>query len=98
MGYFDENAQTWVTIMKITDSDGNAVFQVPVDDSGDSFPFAFSGSDIELARLYADISGGKWSAFVIPASQPQAGVMLEMDPIRLAFRIIQGRVDVKVFR
>ena len=98
MGYFDENTQTWVTTTRITDSAGIAVFQVPVSDSGESFTFTFSGSDTELPRLYAEISSGRWSAFRIPSDPAQTGVTLEMDPSRLSFQIIQGRVDVRVMK
>jgi hypothetical protein len=98
MGYFDENTQTWVTTTRITDPDGIAVFEVPVSQSGESFTFTFSGSDIELPRLYAEISNGRWSAFRIPSAPAQTGVTLEMDPSRLTFQIIQGRVDVRIMK
>lgn len=98
MGYFDENIQTWVTTTRITDPDGIAVFEVPVSNSGESFTFTFSGSDIELPRLYAEISNGRWSAFRIPSAPAQTGVTLEMDPSRLTFQIIQGRVDVRIMK
>ena len=98
MGYLDENAYAWVTVTKVTDSTGTAVFQVPVNQSGESFAFTFSGSDIELARLYTEISSGRWSAFRIPSDPAQTGVTLEMDPSRLTFRTIQGRVDVRVMK
>ena len=98
MGYFDENIQTWVTTTRITDPDGIAVFQVPVSQSGESFAFTFSGSDIELPRLYAEISNSRWSAFKIPSAPAQTGVTLEMDPSRLTFRTIEGLVNVRIMK
>ena len=98
MVYFDENIRNWMTTSRATDSNGTAVFQVPTSDSGESFFFTFGGSDTELPELTAAISGGRWSAFKIPAAPAQTEATLQMDPSRMSIQVIQGQVNIKTMK